>query len=201
MPPDILVCRGCTRSGGANFALKGALALMLVFFLVKALIQRQWDALPALVPFTIICGTIFWFAKRERDRRARSGLEIDSQRGEIRLRHFSFVTGFLPEKPRPEATLRCSEILEVIASSNREGHYLRVRTEQGTFMVTHDMEHYEKIAAVLDEIVRANRANPETYQKSLNAEPKVRTTWWGWLILTGALAVVIALGWKFMYAE
>ena len=62
-------------------------------------------------------------------------------------------------------------------------------------MISGQMESFDVIRILLENLVTLNLADPEQHQANLRAEPKVKVPWFGWLILAGVFAGLGLLIW------
>lgn len=161
-----------------------------------------WRLLLAILPFTALVDFLAAWMWIDRRRLQGSSLEIDGDEQVLLLRNFRFTSRFLPEKPRPVERIPFAHILEAIPMEVTRGvRGLALRTSKGQVIVSEDMEQFDLIATTLAEVAQAARADEKGFAAGIAQEPKIRTPLYGWLILATAIAVVVFLGWKFMYAE
>jgi hypothetical protein len=202
MTAEILVCRCKTKIAFLNYAILTALPFFFSGGALYGLYLHGWRIFFAAFPFAVLSGIFAWIYGAERARLKRSSIEIDAQRGQITFRHFRFVASFLPEKPREEELIRFDQILALRRVEVQKGIYgLSVKTEKGAVTISEEMEHFEAIETTLSELVASNQSREDEFRKKVEAAPKIKTAWYGWLILFGGVAVVVFVGWKFMYAD
>jgi len=202
MPAMVTICRCKSKIALLNYTVLVALPFFLLGASLYGLYLHGWRMFFAGFPFAVLSGAFAYFYGAERARLKRSSLEIDVGRGVFTFRHFRFVSTFLPERPREEETVRFEEVLGFEHVEVQKGvSGLRVRTTKGTVTISEEMEHFDTIVAALSETVTANQSRKEEYRKQIEAEPKIETAWYGWLILFAAVAIVILVGWKTMYAD
>ncbi len=65
-----------------------------------------------------------------------------------------------------------------------------MRTTGGRVTVKDDLHPFQTLADVLSDIVELNRTSPEAYAAALAREPKIRTPWYGWLIMVAAIGAI-----------
>ncbi len=207
MSDNVLVCRSKTKIAFWKYANCVATSIFLSVVGLYGLYLHGWRMFFAVFPFAVLFGIFAYFSGAERSRLKRSSLEIDAQNGLLTFRHFRFVASFFPEKPRVEEVVRFDQILGVRRVEVQKGNYwwqkgisgLRVRTDKGAVTISEEMEHFDVIATTLSELVAANESREDEYRKKIEAEPKIRTPWYVWLILIGAASALVIVGWKWMF--
>ncbi|MBI3884456.1 MAG: hypothetical protein HY302_01815 [Opitutae bacterium] len=201
LPNAVLV--SCSRPAAApNRWIYAALPLT---FAGLAIYGASIDRMPVffvMLTFATIIGTAMLFAFTRSHRQMVQRLTFDPKRRIVLFENFKFVASFLPEKPRAAEEVAFDQILGAdFSPAGKNEATLSIRTTKGTVSFTEQMEHFEKIHAVIESLVILNKADRDTYQEKLNVEPEIKTAWYGWLILLGALATVCLLGWKFLYSD
>lgn len=184
-----------------NYSIYAALPAAFTVLSFYGLHRGGWKMFFAMFPFAIFFAVFAALLANERARLKRSFLTIDPSRGAIIFHHFRFVATFLPEKPRETEEVLFDQILDVRFRHGEKGgpNRLEIKTTKGGLAVTDEMENFESIGNILGDIVAANKSNVTEYQKALQAGPKIKTAWYGWLILLGAIAIVALIVWKFMF--
>lgn len=184
-----------------NYLIYAALPAAFTAISFYGLHRGGWKMFFAMFPFAIFFAVFAALLASERARLKRSSLTIDPSRGVIIFHHFRFVATFLPEKPRETEKVLFDQILDVRFRHGEKGgpNRLEIKTTKGALVVSDEMEDFELIGSILGEIVTANKSNVAEYQKALQARPKIKTAWYGWLILLGAIAIVAFIVWKFMF--
>lgn len=201
-PSSVLICRCKSRIAFLNYAILAAMPFALFGLSLYALHLHGWRIFVAVFPFGVLAGVFAFVYGAERARLRRSSLEIDTLCGVFTFRHFRFVAAFLPEKPREEETVRFDEVLDARHIEVQKGiGGIRVRTLKGRVTISEEMEHFESIVAAFGTAAEANQASPDEFRRKLEAEPKIKTPWFGWLILFVAVLIVGLTGWHAMYAE
>lgn len=202
MPASVIVCRCKSKIAFFTYAILAVLPVFLLGASLYGLYLHGWRIFFAGFPFAVLSGLFAFFYGVERARLKRSSLEIDLERGVIIFRHFRFVATFLPEKPREEEVVRFDEVLALQRVEAQRGIAgLRVRTTKGAVVVSEEMEHFDTIVAALSEAVSANQLREDAYRRQVQAEPKIKTAWYGWVILAAAVLIVMLIGWKTLYAD
>ncbi len=126
-------------------------------------------------------------------------IEIDGQRAVVRFHNCAFIHAFVGNPTQTRVELPFSGILSAVVETNRYTHSLVVRTAQGQVVLPGDLQPFQEVADLLADIAELNRTKPGDYAAALAQEPKIKTAWYGWLILAAAVGAVIYCGWKFMY--
>jgi hypothetical protein len=202
MPAEILVCRCKAKIAFLNYAILAAMPFFFFGAAIYGLYLHGWRMYFTVFPFAVLTGIFAYFYGAERARLKSSSLEIDAVREQLTFRRFRFIASFLPERPREEEVVRFEQVLGVKRVEVQKGIWgLAVRTEKGTVTISEEMEHFDVIASTLTELAASNASRKYEYRKKLEAEPRIRTAWYGWLILLGAVAIVMVVGWKLMYAD
>ena len=111
-------------------------------------------------------------------------LTLDSARELATFENFTFVTSFLPQKPRVREEVPFSEIVDCtfIPGAKSGPGLLRVVTTKGPVDYSESMEHFSSIRALLESIVTINLADSATHEANLKKVPHVRVPWYGWVI-------------------
>ena len=198
---ETLISRCRVKITRLNYSIYAAMPVTFMVFSLYLLHKDGWKFFFAMFPFAIFWMVFAVLLISERARLKRSSLTIDPSRGAIIFHHFRFVATFLPEKPRETEEVLFDQILGVRFRLGEKGgpNRLEIKTTKGRLTVTDEMEDFESIENILGDIVAANKSNVAEYQKALQAGPKIKTAWYGWLILFGAVAIVAFIVWKFMF--
>ena len=201
--PNVLVCRFKPQPPTFNEQMINLMPLLVLVGLVYQFIRHGWNwaAILITLPTVAVVWLVTRFFVRQRETPRNATIEIDSQRAQFIFRNFRFVSTFLPEEPRVEEVVRFDEVLGSARTEvRRDTPGLEIRTAKGTVIVSSEMENFPFLEDALDDLVEANLTRAEQGEP-LAPEPKIRTPWYGWLILAVAVGSVAYLGWKFMYAE
>jgi hypothetical protein len=121
-------------------------------------------------------------------------VDVNFAKRTVTFRGFRFITSFIGNKPVRELTLPLADILGGRIWTNHGQFSLNLRTTAGKVTIPDTVQPFQPLAAVLLDAIEVNRKSPGTFAAALAREPKIRTPWYGWLILALALAVVAALG-------
>ena len=139
-------------------------------------------------------GGLAYLALSRRAQMRKATVSVDTSDRSVVFRHFQFISTFLPEKPREEVRIRFEEVIAAYPVVRG----VEVRTTKGKVQVPDEMDRFPVLASALGEIASSNAANQAEHQKAVAAEPKVRTAWYGWLILAAGVGIVFFLVWKLM---
>lgn len=149
----------------------------------------------------MISGIIAFFEWVVRSRSKKLNLILDPQSSSITFRHFRFTASFLPEKPREEEIIRFDQIIstDILRDPEFGGiDGLELRTKKGKVVISKEIEHFAAISGILSGLETANALRADEFQR-LQAELKIKTPWYGWLILLISVIIVIYVEWKFIY--
>lgn len=126
-------------------------------------------------------------------------IEIDGGRAIVTFYNCTFVRQFVgnPEQARME--LPFSAILSAYVGEGRYREFLTVRTTQGRVSVSDNVKPFEDLADLLADIAELNRTSPAAYAAALAQEPKIKTAWYGWVILASAVGAVIYCCQKYIH--
>ena len=199
MSTEVLVSRCKSKIAFQDYAFLTAAPVVFLGAAFFGLNRYGWLMFFAIFSFSILIGLYAYFYATERLRLIKSNLVFDPQHSSITFRHFRFTSSFLPQKPREEETIRFDQVISIGRFGDVAG--LELRTEKGKVVISPEMEHFDAIEDILSDLVKANASRADEFKKSLQAEPKIKTAWYGWLILLISIATVIYVGWKFMYSE
>jgi hypothetical protein len=137
--------------------------------------------------------------RSEKKRLSRAMIEVFPETENFVFHHFRFTSQFLPEAPREKENLKFSEILGCKFYSTQGGDSLHIRTAKGKVVITEEMSNFQDLAQILSQLADANKLNETEFEKNSQEEPRIQTPWYGWLILTSAVACAAVAGWYFMY--
>lgn len=201
LPDKAFVSRG-RSSSPPNRLIYAAFPITLLTLAIYGICIDRLVMFSVMLGGAIVVGGAMLLSFSSEKQRLTQSVAFDPVRRVIRFENFQFISTFLPEKPR---ILEVIEFVNVLGSdfypSGRGPAMLHIRTTKGSVDLTDQMENFEQVRAIIESVILLNKANREVYQEKLNAEPEIRTAWYGWLILLGAFAAVAFLCWKFMYSD
>lgn len=152
--------------------------------------------------FALLFGGLMFFIFQQEKQRRRQVLTFDPSRRVIIFENFGWSASFLPTNPAACEEIPFNQLLGTdYYPPGRGPASLSIRTTKGSITLTDELQEFERIHAIVDSLVLLNKADRDAYQENLNAEPTIETPWYGWLILIVAIAAIVFLGWKFMYAD
>ena len=126
-------------------------------------------------------------------------IEIDGQRAVVTFHHCAFIRAFVGNPTQTRTELPFSGVLSAVVETNKYTQAIVVRTTQGQVLLPGGLQPFQEAADLLADIAELNRASPAAYAAALAQEPKIKTAWYGWLILAAGVGAAIYCGWKFMY--
>jgi hypothetical protein len=200
MPGPVMVFRGPRGSArvrkSAVIAVPAACLGLALIGLLMGEWLIVWISLGGAGVFGIIMAALAFLVQENTGR----VLTIEPARKVVVFENFIFVTKFFPNKPSPREEIPFEGILDCTYYPGSKGgpDSLRVRTVRGLTDIKADIESFETIRALLENLAILNLANPERHQSNLRKEPKVKVPWFGWLIFTGALLALWAFAWWLM---
>lgn len=179
-------------------------ALPAVFLLLA--VYLAWTGwLPGffiLLGFGVFFGGLMTCVYRQEKQRRRQVLTFDPIRRVIIFENFSWSASFLPQKPAARKEISFDQLLgTVYYPPGRGSASLTIRTTNGSITLIDELQEFERVHAIVDSLVLLNKADRNTYQQKLDAEPAIETPWYGWLILIAVVVAVALLGWKLLYAD
>lgn len=180
-----------------NKAIYAALPLTCLGLSIGGMVIGNWVMCLAFFGLAIFFAGLFWYVFVEAQKTRELVLAFDPTRKTVVFENFSFATTFLPQKPRLREEIPFEQILDCTFYPGHNGGppTLRVRTSQGPTVISGEMENFDAIRALLENLVTLNLADPEQHQVSLRSEPKVKIPWFGWLILAGVFSGLGILIW------
>jgi len=158
-----------------------------------------WKMFLAVFPFglLLLAGAVYWIKFRET--MATAKILINPESEEIRFQNFQFSTQFLPQKAVEEEILGFSELLagKLWIGQGRSSYHLR--TLKGKVVIPEEISGFKDLVELLDKIIASNCANVKLHEKNLEREPKIKTKWYGWVVIVAALVTVGVAGWYFIF--
>jgi hypothetical protein len=127
-------------------------------------------------------------------RHGEKSVVVDWQNEDITFHHFQFEASFLREPPRIVETIPFSDVLAVLFFSHHPA-ILQIRTTKGSVSIPAATEHFELLRKTFEKLVRKNQVRVGGLWKSVAREPKIHVPWYGWAILSAALAFAVVVGW------
>lgn len=150
--------------------------------------------LVGLTPFACVGALLYWIDRR----RKQHSLEIDPVRGIVTFRNFKFTKAFTDNKAEAVVELAFKEILGTSITTHQGTVSMVLRTTRGKITLDDRFEHFDEVATVLTDCAEVNRKDPEGYREALAREPVVRTPWYVWFIILGAVGAVATAFWYFV---
>ena len=117
-------------------------------------------------------------------------VEVDAVKETIVFRGFTFIRSFMGNAPTPQIELRFEDILGGRIWRSHERSSLHLRTTAGAVTIMDDVSPFQELVVLLLDAAEANRARPDRYAQAVSRELRVKTPWYGWLILAVAFGAV-----------
>jgi len=128
---------------------------------------------------------------------AAPSVEVDGRRAMVVFRHFTFVTTFVGNRKKALTEVPFTDLLAGSVRRDKRRAFLTLRTTSGKVVVSDRLQPFQELVKLLLDAVELNRTFPDQYRAALAREPRVRTPWYGWLIIAAALAAVAVVWWWF----
>ncbi len=128
-----------------------------------------------------------------------TSIEIDYSQGIAIFRNYPFITDFRGNKVREKEEVPFANIYSTNITQSNGSTFLELTTGKGTINIGGYAE-IEEITNCFEEITKLNQETNPDFEAGLATVPRPKTAWYGWLILLTTVAIVIYLGWLYMYA-
>lgn len=122
---------------------------------------------------------------------------IDIDNSKLILEGFRFTSQFLPESPRSREEVLFSEVIDFDHELSSLNPGIRLRTSKGSVLIPSKLDDYSSIESALEEIVDTNHE----LGVDVPPAPKIKTAWYGWVILAGVVVIAYLLGQHYLYSE
>lgn len=136
------------------------------------------------------------FVARAPDAPTAPVVEIDGARALVVFHHFAFVASFVGNPTRDHVEVPFTDLLVGLIYRHKGRSILLLRTTKGKVTIGENVRPFQTLVELLLDVIELNRTSPADYHAALSREPRVRTSWYGWLIIVAALAAVAAVLWS-----
>jgi hypothetical protein len=181
----------------AQFGFMGSMAVWLAAMQIQAGDRRRrWESpeRPAVADAGKRIGELVragsTFVAKAGDGVEAPKVEVDGRRAVVAFRRLAFVRAFVGNSPRDYTEMPFSDLIAGSLYPGKGQPILLLRTTHGRVWIPSSIQPFQELVDLLIDATELNRTRPEQYRAALAREPHVRTPWYGWLIIAGALALV-----------